>query len=48
LLEENIQQQQLLEQLVLRLDSVEQALQALQAERARKSSWGGFLGPRGL
>eukprot|EP00775_Hariotina_reticulata_P002796 gene2796-3089_t len=48
LLEENIQQQQLLEQLVLRLDSVEQALQALQAERAKKSSWGGFLGPRGL
>jgi transcriptional regulator GlxA family with amidase domain len=48
LLEENIEQQRMLEQLVVRLDAVERALQAMQEQRNKKSMFGGFLGPRGL
>lgn len=48
LMEENVQQFKLLEQVVVRLDQVEAALQEMQAAKARRSSWGGFLGPRGL
>lgn len=48
LLEENKHQEQMLVQLVQRLDDVEAALQAIQAERARKSFFGGFIGPKGV
>jgi hypothetical protein len=48
LLEENIEQQRMLEQLVVRLDVVERALQAMQEQRNKKSMFGGFLGPRAL
>lgn len=48
LVDENKQQQDMLVQLVQRLDDVEAALQALQAERARKSFFGGFIGPKAL
>ncbi len=48
LVEENKQQQDMLVQLVQRLDDLEVALQALQAERTRKSFFGGFLGPQGV
>ena len=48
---ENLQQQQLIEQLVSRVDHVEQMMQAWQEEqrrRERQSAWGGFFGTRGL
>lgn len=48
LLEENKLQEQMLVQLVQRLDDVEAALQAIQAERTRKSFLGGFIGPKGI
>jgi hypothetical protein len=48
LLQENKHQEDMLVQLVQRLDDVEAALQALQAERARKSFFGGFIGPKGV
>lgn len=48
LLEENLEQQRMLEQLVVRLDAVERALQAVQEQRNKKAMFGGFLGPRGL
>jgi hypothetical protein len=48
LLEENLEQQRMLEQLVVRLDAVERALQAMQEQRNKKTMFGGFLGPRGL
>lgn len=48
LLEENKLQEQMLVQLVQRLDDVEAALQAIQAERTRKSFFGGFIGPKGI
>jgi hypothetical protein len=35
-------------QLVQRLDDVEAALQAIQAERTRKGFMGGFIGPKGV
>jgi len=50
LIDENREQQEMLVQLVQRLDDVEATLQALQAERSRKNSsiWGGFIGPKGI
>lgn len=51
LMAENLQQQQVIEQLVTRVDRVEELLQAWQAEQRRReqrSLWGGFFGPRAL
>jgi hypothetical protein len=48
LVDENRQQQEMLVQLVQRLDDVEAALQAIQTERTRKGFLGGFIGPKGL
>lgn len=51
LLAENMQQQQLIEQLMARIDRVEDLLQGWQAEqrkREQRKAWGGFFGPRGL
>lgn len=47
-MDENRQQQEMLVQLVQRLDDVEAALQAIQMERTRKGFLGGFIGPKGL
>lgn len=48
LVEENKEQQDMLVRLVQRLDDVEAALQALQAERTRKGFLGGFIGPKAV
>lgn len=51
LVAENLQQQQLIEQLVSRVDHVEEMMRAWQEEQrasSRRSAWGGFFGPRGL
>ena len=48
---ENLQQQQLIEALVGRVDRVEGLLHAWEEEqlrRERRSAWGGFFGTRGL
>lgn len=51
LVAENLQQQHLIEQLVLRVDHVEELMQAWQEDQRRReqrTAWGGFFAPRGL
>ncbi|KAI8475921.1 MAG: optic atrophy 3 protein-domain-containing protein [Monoraphidium minutum] len=51
LVSENLQQQAVIEQLVARIDHIDELLQAWQEEQARRdqrSMWGGFFGLKGL
>lgn len=48
LIEENKQQQEMLVQLVQRLDALEATLQVLQQKQTTSSFFGGFLGPKAL
>ncbi len=40
--------QQFIQELVTRMDRLEELVQQTSQEKQRRSSWGGFFGPRGL
>ncbi|KAG2484095.1 hypothetical protein HYH03_017047 [Edaphochlamys debaryana] len=48
LFSENVEQQQLIGQLLGRVDRLESLIAEEQQRRAHKSLWGGFFGPKGL